>query len=120
MFGMLIPVATALVLSMTCQSPSTDRGLAERLARSGRTAEALVIFERIVAENPTDVEVRLWIAGLQLRIGRTAEAEAGFRFVLLEQPSHVDAHIGLGAALTRRNAWREALDDPARRRTGRR
>ena len=106
---MLIPLATALVLSMTCQSPSTDRNLAEQLARSGRTVEALALFERIVAENPTDVEVRLWIARLQLRIGRTEEAEAGFRAVLLEHPSDVDARIGLGAALTRRDAWREAL-----------
>ena len=109
MVGMLIPLATALVLSMTCQSPSTDRDLAEQLARSGRTVEALAIFERIVAENPTDVEVRLWIARLQLRMGRTEEAEAGFRAVLLEHPSDVDARIGLGAALTRRDAWKEAL-----------
>ena len=97
-----------------------DRDLAEQLARSGRTVEALAIFERIVAENPTDVEVRLWIARLQLRMGRTEEAEAGFRAVVLEHPSDVDARIGLGAALTRRDAWQEALDDPARRRTGRR
>ena len=109
MVGMLIPLATALVLSMTCQSPSTDRGVAEHLARSGRTVEALAIFERIVAENPADVEVRLWIARLQLRMGRTEEAEAGFRSVLLEHPKDVDARIGLGAALTRRDAWREAL-----------
>ena len=106
---MLIPLATALVLSMACQSPSTDRDLAEQLARSGRTVEALALFERIVAENPADVEVRLWIARLQLRMGRTEEAEAGFRAVLLEHPSDVDARIGLGAALTRRDAWREAL-----------
>ena len=109
MVGMLIPLATALVLSMTDQSPSTDRDLAEQLARSGRTVEALAIFERIVAGNPTDVEVRLWIARLQLRMGRTEEAEAGFRAVVLEHPSDVDARIGLGAALTRRDAWREAL-----------
>src|SRR6187399_1109838 len=98
MVGMLVPLATALVLSMTCQSPSTGRNLAEQLARSGRTAEALAIFEQIVAENPTDVEVRLWIARLQLRMGRTAEAEAGFRAVLREHPSDVDARIGIGAA----------------------
>ena len=110
MIGMLVHLATALVLSMTCQSPSTDRDLAEQLARSGRTVEALAIFERIVAENPTDVEVRLWIARLQLRMGRTEEAEAGFRAVVLEHPSDVDARIGLGAALTRRDAWQEALE----------
>ena len=109
MVGMLIPLATALVLSMTYQSPSTDRDLAEQLARSGRTVEALAIFERIVAEHPADVEVRLWIARLQLRIGRMEEAEAGFRALVLEHPSDVDARIGLGAALTRRDAWQEAL-----------
>ena len=107
---MLIPLAAALVLALTFQSPSTDRSLAEQLARSGKTVEALALFERIVAENPTDVSSRLWIAALQLRMGRTEEAEAGFRAVLLEQPSHVDARIGLGAALTRRDAWREALE----------
>ena len=109
MVGMLIPLATALVLSMTSQSPSADRDLAVQLARSGQTVEALDIFERIVAENPADTEVRLWIARLQLRMGRTEEAEAGFRAVLLEHPSDVDARIGVGAALTRRDAWREAL-----------
>jgi len=95
---------------MTRQSPSTDRSLAEQLARAGQTVEALAIFERIVAANPTDVEVRLWIARLQLRMGRTDEGEAGFRAVVLEHPSDVDARIGLGVALTRRDAWREALE----------
>ena len=107
MVGMLVPLA--LALSMTGQSPSTDRNVAEQLARSGQTIEALAIFERIVAEHPTDVESRLWIGRLHLRMGRTEEAEAGFRAVLLEHPSDVDASIGLGAALTRRNAWKEAL-----------
>ena len=108
---MLVPLATALVLSMTYQSPSpsTDRDLALQLARAGRTVEALALFERIGAENPADAEVRMWIALLQLRMGRTEEAEAGFRAVLREHPSDVDARIGLGAALTRRDAWSEAL-----------
>src|SRR5688572_22925152 len=105
---MLIPLA--LALSMTGQSPGTDWSRAEQLARSGDTVEALAIFERIVAGNPADTEARLWIARLQLRIGRSEEAEAGFRAVLLEHPSHVDARIGIGMALTRRDAWREALE----------
>jgi YaiO family outer membrane protein len=105
----LIPLATALVLSIASQSPSTDRATAEQLARSGRTVEALAIFEKFAAEHPADVEVRLWIARLQLRMGRTEEAEAGFRAVLREHPTDVDARIGLGAALTRKDDWREAL-----------
>ena len=106
---MLVPLAAALLLSVVCQSPSTDRSVAEQLARSGRTVEALVLFEEIVAQNPADIEARLWIARLQLRLGRTEEAEAGFRAVLVEHPLDIDARIGLGAALTRRDAWREAL-----------
>jgi tetratricopeptide (TPR) repeat protein len=106
---MFVPFAAVFVLFMTCQSPQSDRALAEQLARSGQTVEALAVFERIVAQNPKDFEVRLWIARLQLRMGRTEEAEAGFRAVLLEHPSDVDARVGLGVALTRRDAWREAL-----------
>ena len=37
---MFVPLATALVLSLACQSPAADRGRAEQLARSGRTADA--------------------------------------------------------------------------------
>lgn len=107
---MLVPLVTALALSITWQPPAADRNLAEEMARSGRSVEALAMFERIVVEYPTDVEVRLWIATLQLRMGRNEEAEAGFRAVVLEHPSHVDARIGLGAALTRRDAWKEALE----------
>src|SRR5687767_10443255 len=92
--------AAALVISMTCQSPSTDRSLAEKLARSGHTVEALAIFERLVAENFADIESRLWIARLHLRMGRTEEAEGGFRSVLADHPTDVDARIGLGTALT--------------------
>src|SRR3954463_12271401 len=109
MVGPFIPLAIAFVLSMTAQSPSTDRDRAEQLARSGQTVDALALFERIGAGNPTDAEVRLWIARLQLRMGRTEEAEAGFRAVLREHPADVDASVGLGAALTRRDAWAEAL-----------
>src|SRR4051794_21201742 len=109
MVGPFIPLAIAFVLSMTAQSPSTDRDRAEQLARSGQTVDALALFERIGAGNPTDAEVRLWIARLQLRMGRTEEAETGFSAVLREHPADVDASVGLGAALTRRDAWSEAL-----------
>src|SRR5688572_2776420 len=98
---MFATLATALVLSLATQSPAVDRNLAEQLARSGRSVEALDLFERIVAVNPTDYEARLWIARLQLRMGRTEEAEATYRAVLLERPADIDARIGLGATLTR-------------------
>jgi len=104
-----MPVFGVLLFCLTLQSPQTDRALAEQLARSGKTVEALAIFERISTQNPTDLEVRGWIARLQLRMGRTEEAEAGFRAILLQKPSDIDARIGLGATLTRKDAWKEAL-----------
>jgi len=107
--AMVGPLATVLVLLMTCQSPQADRSRAEQLARSGKVIEALAIFEQIVTQNPADLEVRMWIARLQLRLGRIEDAEAGFRAVLLQKPSDIDARIGLGAALTRKDLWREAL-----------
>ena len=107
---MVASLVTALLVSMLAQSPSGDRSRAEQLARSGRNAESLALFEQIAAGNPADTEARLWVARLQLRVGRTEEAEAGFRAVVKEHPSDVDARIGLGMALTRAGEWQEALD----------
>jgi Flp pilus assembly protein TadD len=103
------PFAAAIVLIAGLQTPETDRTRAEDLARAGRSVEAIELFTHIVEANPADVEARLWVARLQLRIGRTAEADAGFRSVLREHPDDVDARIGLGIALTRTGAWQDAL-----------
>ena len=104
--------AGVLVMAWLAASPQTavaDRARAEGLDGDGRTAEAMQIFERIVADNPADVEARLWIGRLDLRLGRAGEAEAVFRAVLADHPADVDARIGLGSALLRRNAWQDAL-----------
>jgi len=88
-----------------------DRTRAVDLARTGRSAEARALFEQIVTAHPDDVEARLWVARLDLRLGRIERAEAGFRAVLQDHPSDIDAHIGLGGVLVRRGAWQEALDE---------
>jgi Tfp pilus assembly protein PilF len=106
---MPIPFASAIVLMAMLQTPGGERARAEDLARAGRTAEAIELFTRIVAERPTDTEARLWLARLQLRLGRTAEAEAGFRSVLRDRPDDVDARIGLASVLTRIGRWEDAL-----------
>ena len=102
-------LAGALALAAALQSGTEDRTRAEGLARRGRTIEAIELFTHIVEANPADVEARLWMARLALRLGRTAEAEAGFRAVLQEHPADVDARIGLGMVLTRNGAWQDAL-----------
>jgi predicted Zn-dependent protease len=107
---MMTSLATLLVLTLAAQSLATDRARAEELARAGRNADALALFERIVVETPDDVEAQLWIARLDLRLGRAAEAEAEFRAVLKNHPSDIDARIGLAGVLLRRTAWQEALN----------
>jgi hypothetical protein len=105
----MLPLVLAILVTAGAQTPAADRSHAEDLARSGRTAEAIALFEGIVKSNPADVEAQLWLARLFLRAGRTAEAEAAFRAVSLTHPNDVDARIGLAMALTRRGAWEDAL-----------
>jgi hypothetical protein len=105
-----MPIPFAVIMLMAgLQAPAPDRTRAEDLARAGRSAEAIELFTHIVDTNPADVEARLWVARLQLRLGRTTEAEAGFRSVLREHPGDVDAAIGLAIGLTRTGAWQDAL-----------
>src|SRR5205814_1771186 len=107
---MAFPFAAAIMLMAGLQTLATERTCAEDLARAGRSVEAIELFTHIVETNPADVEARLWVARLQLRLGRTADAEAGFRSVLREHPDDVDAVIGLAIVLTRTGAWPDALE----------
>jgi hypothetical protein len=102
--------AAMLLLTAALQTPAPDRARAEGLAREGRTVEAIDLFTQIVTRNPADVEARLWVARLALRLGRVAEAEGGFRSVLRQHPEDVDARIGLGIVLTRTGDWQGALE----------
>lgn len=105
----MLPLVLAILVTAGAQTPAVDRSHAEDLARGGRTAEAIDLFERIVKSNPADIEAQLWLARLFLRAGRTADAEAAFRAVSVVHPADVDARIGLAMALTRRGAWEDAL-----------
>jgi hypothetical protein len=105
----LASLVAALIVAMSTQSSVADRTRAVELARTGRTAEALALFERIDAASDDDVEVKLWIARLHARLGETGRAEDEFRAVLRGHPLDIDARIGLAGVLLRRNGWREAL-----------
>jgi len=107
---MLTAAAIVLLIAGTQPSTASDRVRAEELARSGRAVEAIDLFKHIVEQNPADIDARLWVARLDLRLGRIEEAETGFRAVLRDHPGDVDARIGLGAALTRKGASAEALE----------
>jgi len=66
---MLLSLATVLILATGPQSQPDVRVRAEQLARAGRTVEALELFRQVVAQNPGDIEARLWVARLDLRMG---------------------------------------------------
>ena len=106
---MPFPLVAAIALIAGLQTPAADRSRALDLARTGQTVEALDLFKRYVETHPGDIDARLWVARLELRLGRTAEAEAGFRSVLREQPADVDAMIGLAIVQTRMGAVQDAL-----------
>src|SRR3954463_12285880 len=106
---MHIPFAAAIIFMAGVQTPTTVRTRAEDLARAGRSVEAIELFTRIVDTDPADVEAKLWVARLQLRLGRTEAAEAGFRAVLREPPADIAAGIGLAGVLTGTGAGQAAL-----------
>ena len=106
---MLLSLATVLILATGAQLQPDVRVRAEQLARAGRTIEALELFQQVVAQNPGDIEARLWIARLDLRLARIDKAEAGFRSVLQEHPEDIDAKIGLGNTLMRKSEPDQAL-----------
>jgi hypothetical protein len=107
---MLVALFAAFMLAAGVPQQSPDRARAEALAREGRNAEAIGIFKQIAAGNPADLEVKMWIARLDLRLGHPEDAEAQFRDVLKQRPKDVDARVGLGVALIHKNDWRQALD----------
>jgi hypothetical protein len=61
---MVIPLVLVITLSAGAQMPTVDRSRAEDLARSGRNAEALELFPRLVEVNPADVETR-FVVGMR-------------------------------------------------------
>jgi YaiO family outer membrane protein len=109
----MLPTLTLLVfVGVAAQQSSSPPAWpqAERLARGGQAREALEQFQRIVAEQPNDVEARIWIGRLWRRIGRPHLAEKEFREALRLAPEHVDALVALASALTSRGAASEASE----------
>jgi tetratricopeptide (TPR) repeat protein len=94
-------IIAALVLSLCLADAQTPgaRQDAERLAASGNHAEALKRFQAIAAANPDDLEARLWIARLHLRMGHARRAAGVYESIVAVDPKNVEALAGLGSAL---------------------
>lgn len=95
---LLLPVLLAGLLGGQPAQP--DKAEAERLARSGMYAQALERFRQLAAENPDDLDARVWIGRLHVWMRHADAAEGVFRSVVESAPDRVDALVGLGVALT--------------------
>jgi tetratricopeptide (TPR) repeat protein len=90
---------------------ATDpRTEAERLAAKGAYEEALKRFQAIAAANPDDIQARLWIGRLHLRMKQPRRAAAVFESIVATDERNVEALSGLGVALVDAGQWTEAAD----------
>ena len=92
-------LATMLALEPAPQGDFATFSQAVEAANEGRDAEALAAFQRLANMNPDDLDARLWIARLHVRMGHQDLAEPVYRSVLLEDPSDLEAMLGVANAL---------------------
>ena len=97
-------VAALLLTTMlgASDAPVIERPTQEQaieLANHGKHAEALRGFQQLAADNPRDLDARVWIGRMHLEMRHPELAESVFRSVVLESPQRVDAMIGLSDTL---------------------
>src|SRR5919106_1324208 len=101
-------LATMLALDPSPQENFATFQEAVEAANEGRDADALAAFQRLANMNPDDLDARLWIARLHVRMGNLDLAEPVYRSVLLEDPSDLEAMLGVANALLARGEVDEA------------
>jgi tetratricopeptide (TPR) repeat protein len=72
--------------------------LAEAYQRSGRAAEALPLYERVLAVRPEDPDVEVRLGTLLLRLGRYEHAAEVLEAAVRHRPTDKEAWSGLGDA----------------------
>jgi YaiO family outer membrane protein len=98
-------LAALLLLSFLAEpqaappAPIPTHAQAEALAREGQYDTALEAFRRIAAQDPRDLQARLWIARLHGWMGNPDQAEPVYRSVLIEDPASFEAMLGVGTSL---------------------
>ncbi len=100
--GFSLLLATMLALNPAPQGDFATFAQAVEAANDGRDAEALAAFQRLANVNPDDLDARLWIARLHVRMGHQDLAEPVYRSVMLEDPNDLEAMLGVANALLAR------------------
>ena len=80
-----------------------------KLRNEARCDEAINIYNRIISENPNDVDALVGRGFCYLQSKDTYErAEADFQKVVKETPTYIDAYYGLALINKRTGRWEEA------------
>jgi tetratricopeptide (TPR) repeat protein len=81
----------------------------ERLLQSGRTKEARLSIDRLIHEDPSNVEVWYWRGVCEKFEGEFELAEKDFRDVICQKPNHDRAFYGLGVVLENKGNLKDAI-----------
>lgn len=109
-FSLLLATMLALDPAPDAQVGFTTFAEAVEAANEGRDAEALAGFQQLANMDPDDLDARLWIARLHVRMGNRNLAEPVYRGVLLEDPRDIEAMLGVANALLARGEPAQALE----------
>lgn len=82
---------------------------ANRLVEAGRFAEALPLYEAVLARDPDDLNALINLGSALYRCGRTAEAADCYRRVLARDPTAARAHMNLAIVLQAGGAAADAI-----------
>ncbi len=89
-------------------SPRALFGRALALHQQGACSDALPLYERVLAREPEQVDVRYLLGTAQLQLGRFRECIATLEEVVRRQPDMADAHNNLGVAYKALGEWEPA------------
>src|SRR5205823_5473771 len=81
------------------------------LAHQGPPAEAMTIFEKILALAPDHEDALAWAAALAEQLGQLPSAEDYWRRVVKVNPYFANYHSGLARVLFQRQHWEEAAQE---------
>ncbi len=96
-------------LAVTTQNHRAHAGLADVLARQGRTDEAIAEYREALRILPAQAEWRNSLGVLYVKKGMVMEAMGQFAIATRLQPGLADAHNNLGAMLARAGRTKEAI-----------
>jgi YaiO family outer membrane protein len=98
LFTLLLVAALADAPSASAAPATSTFAEAAELETAGRYDEALTAFQEVVAANPNDLQARLAIARLHMRMGHPDRAEPVYQGVRLEDTTNLEAVLGVADA----------------------